>query len=65
MHSNYASLCVSGKRKPDTEFYNEVVRHLNVDPTNCIFVDDRFSLSLYTASLIKIKPQYLSGDRPF
>ncbi|WVZ04745.1 hypothetical protein V8G54_018091 [Vigna mungo] len=33
--------CTFGKRKPDTEFYNEVVRHLNVDPTNCIFVDDR------------------------
>ncbi|KAH1234986.1 Flavin mononucleotide hydrolase 1, chloroplatic [Glycine max] len=30
-----------GKRKPDTEFYKEVVRHLKVDPTNCIFVDDR------------------------
>lgn len=30
-----------GKRKPDTEFYKEVVRRLNVDPTNCIFVDDR------------------------
>ncbi|XP_047167644.1 flavin mononucleotide hydrolase 1, chloroplatic [Vigna umbellata] len=33
--------CTFGKRKPDTEFYNEVVRRLNVDPTNCIFVDDR------------------------
>ncbi|KAJ1443546.1 HAD-like superfamily [Sesbania bispinosa] len=30
-----------GKRKPDTEFYMEVLRHLNVDPTYCIFVDDR------------------------
>ncbi|RDY01813.1 Flavin mononucleotide hydrolase 1, chloroplatic [Mucuna pruriens] len=32
---------LEGKRKPDTEFYKEVVRHLKVDPTNCIFVDDR------------------------
>ncbi|KAL2330201.1 hypothetical protein Fmac_017782 [Flemingia macrophylla] len=30
-----------GKRKPDTEFYKEALRHLKVDPTNCIFVDDR------------------------
>ncbi|XP_027353444.1 flavin mononucleotide hydrolase 1, chloroplatic [Abrus precatorius] len=33
--------CKHGKRKPDTEFYMEVLRHLQVDPENCIFVDDR------------------------
>ncbi|EEF42282.1 catalytic, putative [Ricinus communis] len=30
-----------GKRKPDPAFYLEVLRNLKVDPTNCIFVDDR------------------------
>ncbi|WJX77434.1 Flavin mononucleotide hydrolase 1, chloroplatic [Trifolium repens] len=33
--------CALGKRKPDTEFYTEVVRHLEVDPSYCIFIDDR------------------------
>ncbi|OIW01135.1 hypothetical protein TanjilG_25243 [Lupinus angustifolius] len=33
--------CINGKRKPDTEFYMEVLSHLEVDPVNCIFVDDR------------------------
>ncbi|XP_048424527.1 LOW QUALITY PROTEIN: flavin mononucleotide hydrolase 1, chloroplatic [Pyrus x bretschneideri] len=33
--------CITGKRKPDPEFYLEVVRHLEVDPGSCIFVDDR------------------------
>lgn len=30
-----------GKRKPDPDFYLEVIRHLRVDPTSCIFIDDR------------------------
>ncbi|CAN8271968.1 unnamed protein product [Cochlearia groenlandica] len=30
-----------GKRKPDPEFYLEVVTHLGVKPSDCIFVDDR------------------------
>ncbi|KAM1387652.1 hypothetical protein ACFX2I_033639 [Malus domestica] len=34
--------CINGKRKPDPEFYLEVVSHLKVDPGSCIFVDDRF-----------------------
>ncbi|CAI8613238.1 unnamed protein product [Vicia faba] len=33
--------CTYGKRKPDSEFYMEVVRHLEVDPADCIFIDDR------------------------
>lgn len=33
--------CVIGKRKPDPDFYLEVIRHLRVDPTSCIFIDDR------------------------
>ncbi|CAL0304709.1 unnamed protein product [Lupinus luteus] len=33
--------CINGKRKPNTEFYMEVLSHLEVDPVNCIFVDDR------------------------
>ncbi|XP_010430065.1 PREDICTED: uncharacterized protein LOC104714407 isoform X2 [Camelina sativa] len=33
--------CNAGKRKPDPEFYLEVVRHLGVEPSHCIFIDDR------------------------
>lgn len=33
--------CMIGKRKPDPDFYLEVIRHLKVDPTSCIFIDDR------------------------
>ncbi|XP_012079463.2 flavin mononucleotide hydrolase 1, chloroplatic isoform X3 [Jatropha curcas] len=33
--------CISGKRKPDLDSYLVVLRHLNVDPISCIFVDDR------------------------
>ncbi|CAL2269756.1 unnamed protein product [Prunus armeniaca] len=32
--------CISGKRKPDPEFYLEVERLLKVDPASCIFIDD-------------------------
>ncbi|KAI5428460.1 hypothetical protein KIW84_033445 [Lathyrus oleraceus] len=32
---------LEGKRKPDAEFYMDVVRHLEVDPSYCIFIDDR------------------------
>lgn len=32
--------CISGKRKPDPEFFLEVERHLNVDPASCIFIDN-------------------------
>ncbi|KAF4350245.1 flavin mononucleotide hydrolase 1, chloroplatic-like [Cannabis sativa] len=31
----------NGKRKPDPDFYLEAVEHLEVDPANCVFVDDR------------------------
>ncbi|KAG7590902.1 HAD-like superfamily [Arabidopsis suecica] len=33
--------CISGKRKPDPDFYREVVGHLGVEPCDCIFIDDR------------------------
>ncbi|XP_031249835.1 flavin mononucleotide hydrolase 1, chloroplatic-like isoform X2 [Pistacia vera] len=33
--------CAIGKRKPDPDFYLEVVRHLKVDSGDCIFIDDR------------------------
>ncbi|XP_047268820.1 flavin mononucleotide hydrolase 1, chloroplatic isoform X5 [Capsicum annuum] len=43
--SNYLSWtfcsCMFGKRKPDPDFYSEVVKHLGVEASNCIFVDDR------------------------
>uniref|UniRef100_M1C5N3 HAD-superfamily hydrolase, subfamily IA, variant 3 n=1 Tax=Solanum tuberosum TaxID=4113 RepID=M1C5N3_SOLTU len=35
------SFDMEGKRKPDPDFYLEVVKHLNVNASNCIFVDDR------------------------
>lgn len=47
---------VSGKRKPDPEFYLEALRHLKVEPASCIFIDDRFDCngnmirSLYTSN---------------
>lgn len=40
-------VCTSGKRKPDPEFFLEVVRDLKVDPASCIFVDDRFASFVY------------------
>ncbi|GLT95499.1 hypothetical protein SLE2022_131780 [Rubroshorea leprosula] len=43
--SNYLSWtfcsCTYGKRKPDPNFYLEVLEHLGVDPASCIFIDDR------------------------
>lgn len=32
---------ILGKRKPDAGFYWDAVEHLKVDPSNCIFIDDR------------------------
>ncbi|KAK6911240.1 Haloacid dehalogenase-like hydrolase, partial [Dillenia turbinata] len=43
--SNYLSWtfasCKSGLRKPDPDFYLEVLSHLEVETSSCIFVDDR------------------------
>ncbi|CAH9051883.1 unnamed protein product [Cuscuta europaea] len=43
--SNYLSWtfcsCVMGKRKPDCDFYSDVLIHLDIEPASCIFVDDR------------------------
>ncbi|KAI3932865.1 hypothetical protein MKX01_031847, partial [Papaver californicum] len=43
--SNYLSWtfcsCVIGKRKPEADSYLEVLRQLEVEPDNCIFIDDR------------------------
>ncbi|KAK7819164.1 flavin mononucleotide hydrolase 1 [Quercus suber] len=33
--------CSSGKRKPDLNFYLDVLNLLEVNPANCIFIDDR------------------------
>ncbi|CAL5404018.1 unnamed protein product [Camellia sinensis] len=33
--------CITGKRKPEPDFYLEVLRHLAVEPASCIFIDDR------------------------
>ncbi|KAK9146150.1 hypothetical protein Sjap_006053 [Stephania japonica] len=35
--------CMTGKRKPDADAYLEVLRRLEVDPGNCIFIDDRMT----------------------
>ncbi|KAL8253331.1 hypothetical protein R6Q59_037024 [Mikania micrantha] len=33
--------CIIGKRKPDPQFYSKVLQHLDTDPQNCVFIDDR------------------------
>ncbi|CAI9787146.1 unnamed protein product [Fraxinus pennsylvanica] len=33
--------CIMGKRKPDLDIYLDVLKHLKVEPANCVFVDDR------------------------
>uniref|UniRef100_A0A7N0VIR7 Uncharacterized protein n=1 Tax=Kalanchoe fedtschenkoi TaxID=63787 RepID=A0A7N0VIR7_KALFE len=33
--------CLTGKRKPDLDFYLEALRHLQVEAADCIFIDDR------------------------
>ncbi|CAI9090916.1 OLC1v1025804C1 [Oldenlandia corymbosa var. corymbosa] len=33
--------CIFGKRKPEADFYLEVIDHLKVHPSSCIFIDDR------------------------
>lgn len=33
--------CITGKRKPDPVFYLEVLKHLDVEPASCVFIDDR------------------------
>ncbi|KAK2994732.1 hypothetical protein RJ640_002538 [Escallonia rubra] len=33
--------CKIGKRKPEPDFYLEVLKHLDVDSASCIFIDDR------------------------
>nr|XP_043614373.1 flavin mononucleotide hydrolase 1, chloroplatic isoform X2 [Erigeron canadensis] len=33
--------CIIGKRKPDPLFYLEAVKHLDIEPQNCVFIDDR------------------------
>ncbi|KAH6829456.1 Haloacid dehalogenase-like hydrolase superfamily protein [Perilla frutescens var. hirtella] len=33
--------CTMGKRKPDPDFFMDILKHLKVDPAGCIFIDDR------------------------
>ncbi|KAF5462783.1 hypothetical protein F2P56_018764 [Juglans regia] len=33
--------CINGKRKPDPDFYLDVLSQLEVNSENCIFIDDR------------------------
>ncbi|EYU39795.1 hypothetical protein ABFS82_06G172200 [Erythranthe guttata] len=43
--SNYMSWtfcsCVMGKRKPDLDFYRDILKQLDVEPSCCVFIDDR------------------------
>lgn len=32
--------CILGKRKPDPLIYAEVLKHLDIEPQNCVFIDD-------------------------
>ncbi|XP_057801741.1 flavin mononucleotide hydrolase 1, chloroplatic-like isoform X1 [Salvia miltiorrhiza] len=32
--------CTMGKRKPDPDFYMDMLKHLKVEPTCCVFIDD-------------------------
>ncbi|PWA70157.1 HAD hydrolase, subfamily IA [Artemisia annua] len=32
--------CILGKRKPDPLIYEEVLKHLDIEPQNCVFIDD-------------------------
>ena len=48
----------SGKRKPDLNFYLDVLNLLEVNPANCIFIDDRlysfllFNIGLFCVAII-------------
>ncbi|KAK7243282.1 hypothetical protein RIF29_38075 [Crotalaria pallida] len=53
--------CINGKRKPDTEFYTEVLKHLEVDPANCVFVDDR-QKNVEAAIEVGIKGVHFKND---
>ncbi|KAK4433025.1 Flavin mononucleotide hydrolase 1, chloroplatic [Sesamum alatum] len=33
--------CIMGKRKPDPDFYMDILKHLKIEPACCIFIDDR------------------------
>ncbi|KAJ3671487.1 hypothetical protein LUZ60_007566 [Juncus effusus] len=33
--------CTSSKRKPSLDSYNDVLNQLSIEPSNCVFVDDR------------------------
>lgn len=35
--------CILGKRKPDPLIYEEVLKHLDIEPQNCVFIDDTYS----------------------
>lgn len=52
-------LYLSGKRKPDPEFYLTVVEHLGVEPCDCIFIDDRLGIFV---SIIRYLKKPFSPD---
>ncbi|KAK1289732.1 hypothetical protein QJS10_CPB18g00456 [Acorus calamus] len=35
--------CTIGKRKPEADSYQEVLHHLGVEPSSCVFIDDRIA----------------------
>ncbi|KAK1314373.1 hypothetical protein QJS10_CPA06g01390 [Acorus calamus] len=34
---------LEGKRKPEADSYKEVLHHLGVEPSSCVFIDDRIA----------------------
>ncbi|KAK4748766.1 hypothetical protein SAY87_015352 [Trapa incisa] len=55
--------CTLGKRKPEPDFYSDIVVHLGVDPGNCIFIDDRLKNVEAAAELGIVSLQFKSADK--
>ncbi|KAI3439382.1 uncharacterized protein J3R85_004799, partial [Psidium guajava] len=55
--------CINGKRKPDRDFYLDVLQHLKVDPPSCVFIDDRLLRNVEAALEVGIVGiQFKSAD---
>ncbi|KAB2621298.1 hypothetical protein D8674_023480 [Pyrus ussuriensis x Pyrus communis] len=54
--------CINGKRKPDPEFYLEVVSHLKVDPGSFVFIHYCVSFVIYINCFSSC---FLAGNEDF
>ncbi|KAA8538917.1 hypothetical protein F0562_025609 [Nyssa sinensis] len=54
--------CISGKRKPEPEFYLEVGRQLDIEPGSCIFIDDRMKNVEAAIDAGMVGLQFKNGD---